>query len=188
MLKFKSSQNFLSISPRKFGWMTELGIYAGDIDPAGGDGDTVTVDCQLVPMPEISSQFFAESSSTTSTAVSSVPLGLVVTEFHALLAYGNRVRGICLLNEQVSYRNANNWNSIYRNVRYWSYFFMNSPFWNVCSYYVRLVLTSLLLLIICQILKRHLWNCRFWNVCFWKIFILKFPSLSFLNVYRAWTD
>jgi hypothetical protein len=97
------------------------------------------------------------------------------------------VRGICLLNEQVSYRNANNWNSIYRNVRYWSYFFMNSPFWNVCFYYVRLVLTSLLLLIICQILKRRLRNRWFWNVCFWKIFILKFPSLSFLNVYRVWT-
>ncbi len=163
--------------------MTELGIYAGDIDPAGGDGDTVTVDCQLVPMPEISSQFFAESSSATSTAVSSVPLGLVVTEFHALLAYGNRVRGICLLNEQVSYRNVNNWDPFYRNVRY---FLWIVPF--EMSVFITLALTSLLVLIICQILKRHLRNRWFWNVCFWKIFILKFPSVSFLNVYRAWTD
>jgi hypothetical protein len=34
-------------------------------------------------------------------AAALAPLGLVVTEFHALLAYTNRVRGICLLNEQV---------------------------------------------------------------------------------------
>jgi hypothetical protein len=77
--------------------MTELGVYAGNVDPSGSSGDTVTVDCQLVPMPDTSSggPFFADA------APASFPLGLVVTEFHALMAYSNRVRGICLLNEQV---------------------------------------------------------------------------------------
>ena len=35
------------LSPKKFGWMTEMGIYAGEVDQNGGDGDTVTVDCQV---------------------------------------------------------------------------------------------------------------------------------------------
>jgi hypothetical protein len=34
------------LAPKKFGWLTELGIYAGDVEPSGGDADTVTVDCQ----------------------------------------------------------------------------------------------------------------------------------------------
>ena len=89
------------LSPRKFGWLTELGVYAGNIDHTGASGDTVTVDCQLVPMPESTTSgaaFFADSGNA---SASIFPLGLVVTEFHALLAYSNRVRGICLLNEQV---------------------------------------------------------------------------------------
>ena len=57
---------------------------------------------QLVPMPEQSAAaqaatFFGDGSP----PVQLVPLGLVVTEFHALIAYNNRIRGICLLNEQV---------------------------------------------------------------------------------------
>ena len=91
------------LSPRKFGWLTELGVYAGTIDHTGSSGDTVTVDCQLVPMPESNSGagFFVDSGNA---STSIFPLGLVVTEFHALLAYNNRVRGICLLNEQVRFK------------------------------------------------------------------------------------
>ena len=78
--------------------MTESGVYAGNVDVVRSDEETVTVDCQLVPMPELSAgAFFADVPSTPT-----FPLGLILTEFHALLAYSNRVRGVCLLNEQVN--------------------------------------------------------------------------------------
>jgi len=84
----------LPLTPKKLGWMTEVGIYAGNVECSGAETETVMVDCQLVPIPA--------QSSFSGPVSAAVPLGLIVTEFHALLAYNNRVCGICLLNEQVS--------------------------------------------------------------------------------------
>lgn len=85
--------------------MTEVGIYAGNVEYSGAETETVMVDCQLVPIPALSSFSGPVSTST--------PLGLVVTEFHALLAYNNRVCGICLLNEQVHRKLLTNVNVCY---------------------------------------------------------------------------
>ena len=74
------SQNSGQMFAKQFGWFTESGIYFGRIDPWESDGDTVTVDCRLLPCQEAKTAF--------------------ITEFHALILYKDRVKGVCLLNEQ----------------------------------------------------------------------------------------
>ncbi len=80
--------------PASFGWLTGSGIYYGRVDASFGE-DTVTADCQLL-------QFPASSSKEGDDPVA--PKGVLLTEFHALLAYDHSVRGICLLNQQVSFQ------------------------------------------------------------------------------------
>ena len=65
--------------------MTEPGIYWGRIDPWEGDVDSVTVDCQLI---------------STASEDSDSPKVALITEFHALMLYKDRLKAVCLLNEQ----------------------------------------------------------------------------------------
>ena len=99
----------LPLFPAKFAWLTGSGIYAGTINPyssstadaeTGVTGssrqrkeETVTVDCQLVPL--------LKEGLSMGDAADEVPNSIVLTEFHALLAYPSRVVGLCLLNEAV---------------------------------------------------------------------------------------
>ncbi len=83
--------------PTSFGWMTGPGVYHGKVDPGGSAGDTVTVDCKLLQYPSASLARPAESHETTSVP----PKTILLTEFHAVLAYDACVKGICLLNQQV---------------------------------------------------------------------------------------
>jgi len=72
--------------PLQFGWLTEPGIYWGRIDPWEGDSDTVTVDCQLIaPGADMDKD---------------TPKTAFITQFHALMLFKDRVKGVCLLNEQ----------------------------------------------------------------------------------------
>ena len=91
-----------TLFPTKFAWLTGAGIYAGNIDPHSNSlssssnqqqNDTVTVDCQLIPLLKENQQ------SDGGDAV--VPKCMVLTEFHAVLAYPSRVVALCLLNEAV---------------------------------------------------------------------------------------
>ena len=94
--------------PTKFAWLTGEGIYAGSIDPCYSNtsfhdsdkfnsrhaknrkDDTVTVDCQLIPLKDQSGN-----------SETDIPRSMVLTEFHAILAYPDRVVATCLLNEAV---------------------------------------------------------------------------------------
>ena len=68
--------------------------------------DTVTVDCQLVQFPDDSAAEVEGGSPTNAVtdaaaaAVKLVPKAFLLSEFHALIAYEDRVRGVCLLNQQ----------------------------------------------------------------------------------------
>ena len=91
VLSFFFSQNKQNkLFPSQFGWMTEPGIYWGRIDPWEGDSDSVTVDCQLISTNQESG---SDSKSTN-------PKLALITEFHALMLYKDRLKGVCLLNEQ----------------------------------------------------------------------------------------
>jgi len=69
--------------PLNFGWMTSEGIFNGKINPFE-DGEKFTKNCQLISFQN-----------------RETPLGFILTEFHAVIAFANHVEGICLLNEQV---------------------------------------------------------------------------------------
>ena len=69
--------------PLNFGWMTSEGIFYGKINPFE-DGEKFTKNCQLISFHN-----------------RETPLGFILTEFHAVIAFANHVEGICLLNEQV---------------------------------------------------------------------------------------
>ena len=70
--------------PEKFGWMTQQGIYTGQICYEKNETETVTTDCQLISMENVVN-----------------PIGFILTEFHAIVVFPQLVRGICLLNEQI---------------------------------------------------------------------------------------
>ena len=68
--------------PLNFGWMTSEGIFSGKVNPF--DEEKFTKNCHLASFQNQES-----------------PLGFILTEFHAVVAFSNHVEGICLLNEQV---------------------------------------------------------------------------------------
>ena len=61
------------------------GIVNGKINPFEDAGEKFTKNCQLISFQN-----------------RETPLGFILTEFHAVIAFANHVEGICLLNEQVT--------------------------------------------------------------------------------------
>ena len=79
-------------SPRSFAWMTGTGIYCGRIDLSCSAGPhSVTVDTKLI-------QYQRDEDERPDT-----PLSIVLTEFHILVLFPDRMKVICLLNEQLVY-------------------------------------------------------------------------------------
>ena len=67
-----------------FEMLSTKGIFNGKINPFE-DGEKFTKNCQLISFQN-----------------RETPLGFILTEFHAVIAFANHVEGICLLNEQVT--------------------------------------------------------------------------------------
>ena len=91
-LKYSCLSNFFipkfrevagKLYPEKFGWMTGIGLYWGKIQPK--DRGFIEEDRMLV---------FEEGSK------DDIPKQAFITEFHALILYKNRLKGVCLLNDQ----------------------------------------------------------------------------------------
>ena len=74
--------------PDQFGWSTESGVYTGRIDPWEGDSDFVTVDCLLISNGK------------------AVPKTAHITQFHVMQLFPDRIRAVCILNEQVTNKKA----------------------------------------------------------------------------------
>lgn len=101
-------------SPPKFGWLTDCGIYSGSIVDRGqrggkrDNGSTVMADCQLVTIPEpkrttSASATLSGNVSSRALPLSQSPTGMVLTQFHALVAFPTRVMGVSILNNVVVY-------------------------------------------------------------------------------------
>ncbi|GAB6018607.1 Vacuolar protein sorting-associated protein 18 like protein [Chamberlinius hualienensis] len=74
--------------PKAFSWMIDAGVLCGGLDYSGSVGiDSVTTETKLISYPK--------------QEVSQPPLAIVLTEFHVLVLYPDRVKGICVLNEQL---------------------------------------------------------------------------------------
>ncbi|KAF3420783.1 hypothetical protein E2986_04403 [Frieseomelitta varia] len=91
----------LGILPKSFGWLTETGILHAQIDPKI-DPKSVLTNQQMLTCPEAS--LMGINTSQTSTA----PLSFVLTEFHALLLYTDRVKGMSLLNQDLIFEDIYN--------------------------------------------------------------------------------
>ncbi|KAI4499403.1 hypothetical protein M0802_005663 [Mischocyttarus mexicanus] len=91
----------LGTLPKLFGWLTETGILYAYIDPSLSDPKSVLVKQQMISCPETS---LIENKSSANTT----PLSFVLTEFHALLLYPDRVKGISLLNQDLIFEDIYN--------------------------------------------------------------------------------
>ncbi|XP_070564875.1 vacuolar protein sorting-associated protein 18 homolog isoform X2 [Ptychodera flava] len=76
--------------PKNFAWMTGPGVYYGNMDYSGQSRD-VTTDSRLLQYPLEDGEKFVP------------PLSMVVTEFHVLLLFPDRLKAMCVLNEQLIY-------------------------------------------------------------------------------------
>ncbi|PNF16669.1 putative vacuolar protein sorting-associated protein 18 [Cryptotermes secundus] len=77
--------------PKTFAWLTEPGIFYGQLDMSGRD--SVMTNSQLL-------QYIPPNSG--------APLAFVITEFHALLLYADHVKGISLLNHELVFEDVYN--------------------------------------------------------------------------------
>ncbi|XP_076234523.1 vacuolar protein sorting-associated protein 18 dor isoform X2 [Calliopsis andreniformis] len=87
--------------PKSFGWLTETGILYAQIDPKI-DSKNILINQQMLTCPE--ARLMGGSISQVTTA----PLSFVLTEFHALLLYPDRVKGISLLNQELIFEDIYN--------------------------------------------------------------------------------
>ncbi|KAJ8299391.1 hypothetical protein KUTeg_023451 [Tegillarca granosa] len=77
---------------KTFAWMTGPGIYYGDIDTSGAAGPhSITTNAKLIKYPKEGEDKPPH------------PISIVLTEFHVLLLYPDRLRAMCVLNEQLIY-------------------------------------------------------------------------------------
>lgn len=75
-----------SSTPNHFAWLTEQGVYTGDI-VWGATGDDMTANRKLHSIPEVDG--------------CGVPCDMIVCEFHVLIVWPDKMRGLCILNNQV---------------------------------------------------------------------------------------
>ncbi|KAK3863078.1 hypothetical protein Pcinc_031108 [Petrolisthes cinctipes] len=76
-----------SLSPKHFAWLSNQGVYTGDIDWKGVSDD-LTINRKLHSIPE----GFEDND---------VPCGMIVCEFHVFIVWPDKIRGLCILNNQV---------------------------------------------------------------------------------------
>lgn len=78
--------------PRKFGWLTELGIYYGELDPFGIKNPNLVINIEdSIAYPEQASSY----------KLTNIPTNFVITEFNALLLYNDTIKIVSLLNKEL---------------------------------------------------------------------------------------
>ncbi|XP_067129232.1 vacuolar protein sorting-associated protein 18 homolog [Centruroides vittatus] len=86
--------------PKHFTWLTEPGILYGNISCDGQAGvDSVITESTLILTQEDKDK--TKISMQEDKNQKKCPLGIVLTEFHVLVLYPDRMKAICVLNEQL---------------------------------------------------------------------------------------
>ncbi|ENN82501.1 hypothetical protein YQE_01126, partial [Dendroctonus ponderosae] len=89
------------IMPNQFAWVTEKGIYFGQIDDLKDNRiATVKDKVSLLPYPKPLYEDYSQSPK--------YPIAIALTEFHILLAYTDSIKGMCLLSKEVVYEDQYN--------------------------------------------------------------------------------
>lgn len=86
--------------PKSFGWLTECGIFYGEVNQIADSPNFITSK-KTLSYPELSDDY--RSASYISKHQNQAPLSFVLTEFHVLLQYSDHVTGISLINHEVVY-------------------------------------------------------------------------------------
>lgn len=86
--------------PKAFGWLTEEGVYYGELNQIADSPNFITSKKTLM-YPEQQNDY--KTSSFLSQQHSLAPYSFVLTDFHILLQYSDRVTGISLINHEVVY-------------------------------------------------------------------------------------
>ncbi|XP_061377233.1 vacuolar protein sorting-associated protein 18 homolog [Danaus plexippus] len=96
-LKYSKLQFFFdkTNSPKTFAWLTEPGIFYGQLDPTSQQNSN-----SLFTQGELITYSDKSEKNDTKEAT---PLSFVLTEFHVLLMYSDRVKAVSLLNQKLVY-------------------------------------------------------------------------------------
>ncbi|XP_076258770.1 vacuolar protein sorting-associated protein 18 dor isoform X1 [Rhynchophorus ferrugineus] len=100
-LRYSRLQFWFGELPSKFTWITEQGIYYGEFDITKDDSMAVLEKkIKLLNYPKPPYEDYSK--------LPKYPLSIALTEFHILLAYADRIKGMCLLNEEQVYEDQYN--------------------------------------------------------------------------------
>lgn len=90
-------------APKALAWLTGPGVYHGLLSYVNQDvGESVIDSANLLPYPAFVIPSNGDGSSEPNT-VTSTPLSILLTEFHFVLLYTNRVMGISILDDRVTF-------------------------------------------------------------------------------------
>lgn len=76
-----------SSAPKHFAWLSEQGVYTGDI-VWGGTSDDMIAKRKLLTNPEGNDSC-------------GLPCGIIACEFHVFIVWPDKIRGLCILNNQL---------------------------------------------------------------------------------------
>ncbi|CAO1390724.1 unnamed protein product [Diamesa serratosioi] len=88
--------------PRAFGWLTENGIFYGELNQIADSPNFVTTR-KTMAYPDQPTDLYKTSSYISKTYQHNAPLSFILTDFHLLLQYSDHVTGISLINHEVIY-------------------------------------------------------------------------------------
>lgn len=86
--------------PKSFGWLTDAGIFFGEISQTADSPNFITSKKTIV-YPEPTYDY--QTASYISKHLNLAPISFVLTEFHLLLQYSDHITGISLINHDVVY-------------------------------------------------------------------------------------
>ena len=87
--------------PKSFGWLTENGIFFGDINQISDSPNFITTK-KTIAYPELQTDY--HSASYISKHHSDAPLSFVLTNHHLMLQYSDHVTAISLINHEIIYQ------------------------------------------------------------------------------------
>lgn len=92
-------------APKALAWLTGPGVYHGLLSYVNQDvGESVIDSANLLPYPAFVIEDGGNADVTqNNTTITSTPLSILLTEFHFVLLYSNRVMGISILDDRVAF-------------------------------------------------------------------------------------
>lgn len=87
---------------RAFGWLTENGIFYGELNQIADSPNFVTTRKTMI-YPEQPNDLYKTSSYISKNYQHNAPVSFILTDFHLLLQYSDHITGISLINHEVIY-------------------------------------------------------------------------------------